>query len=129
MEFVLTGEIGTTPAGLEKQEWKHRECNFKFWQTRNNNSKTWHTEIWKKKIQVLSNLKASLGANHISIVTRMKFLLSKRENHHSLSSPVKGMGFYPFEEEIDMHIHEAIASVLIVLCIYKRMVMCKHRLH
>ena len=62
-------------------------------------------------MEVLSKSKTNLGDKHISIVSRMLFILSNRQNPLGVTGPTKGIGFYPFEEDIDKHIHEALVTV------------------
>ena len=72
---------------------------------KNENGKTWHSGIWTKKLQTVARGKGVLGGK-IAIVTRAKYILMKRQG--LVSRPTKGMGCYPFEEEIELHCHEAL---------------------
>ena len=54
----MTGELGVTTGDAQKQEWKHKLCDYKFWQQRNKCNKTQHTGTCKKKLKIIADGKA-----------------------------------------------------------------------
>ena len=94
MDFGLTGNTGRTPGGLFTREWKYILIKFQFWQAINRGNKTWHTGTWSKKLKSLADEKVKLGIGNITVRTRAKYILSRRNNFSGLvGPPVKGMAF------------------------------------
>ena len=58
--------------------------------------------VSNKQLRIIVGGKGSAASNIISI-TRAKFTLSHRTGT-DISSPTKGKGFYPFEEDLPHHI-------------------------
>lgn len=114
LEFELTGVTGTTPGGKEKREWKSKHCNYKFEQSKNTNSDSWYTGLWKKKLESIASGKPKQVKGCIRAIARAKYILDKRWGsgpNKSGGGPVKGMAFFSFEENLIYQIHEGIAII------------------
>lgn len=110
VEFELTGQTRMTPAGLATREWRHKKCEFTFWQSQNKNKKTWHTGVWTKKLEMIAKGNGDFSRN-VYAVTRARYILRQRNKSGTTLQPVKGIGFFPFEEDVNHHIDEAIAII------------------
>jgi hypothetical protein len=107
----LTGKTRNTPQGLGAREWRVKACHdITFWQGQNSNRKTWHTGVWTKKLQLIAK-GSGAAKGKVDIVTRAKYILKMREKDSTLPQPAKGIGFYPFEEDLHHHISEAIVII------------------
>jgi len=107
----LTGKKGTTPGGLEKQEWKSKHCDFRFYQARNANGKTWNTGIWKKKLESIASGNPWEVKGCIKAIERAKYILQKRWYGGSVTVLAKGMKFFSFEENLVLQIHEGLVVI------------------
>ena len=107
----MTGKKGTTPGGLEKQEWKSKHCDFRFYQARNANGKTWNTGIWKKKLESIASGNPREVKGCIKAIERAKYILQKRWYGGSVTVLAKGMKFFSFEENLVLQIHEGLVVI------------------
>ena len=108
----MNGGLGVTTGGAQKREWKHKIFDYKFWHKINEGNKTCNTGTWKKKLQTIANDKAKADAGNIEVQARARYIIDKREiNTRAIASPVKGVSFPPFEEDIIHHINEAIVLI------------------
>ena len=100
-----------TPAGLQRREWKHKLIKFQFWQAMNKGNKTWHTGTWSKKLKTLADGKSKDCLGNITVQARAQYILARRNNFSGpVAPPVKCMVFFPFEEDLNHHIHEALIT-------------------
>ncbi len=101
--------IRKTPKGFDKQEWRHiRLRKFVFWQPKNVGYKTWDTGMFGKKLSQFS--KTDGPAIEISIVIKRAWLIIEiRAMTSKTPHPMKGDGFYKFEEDLPHHVREALA--------------------
>ena len=110
VDFELTGQTRMTPKGLETREWTHKKCKYTFWQSQNVNKKTWQTGVWTKKLEQIAKGNGAASGN-VYAITRAKYILMQRNKSGKTLQPVKGIGFFPFEEDVDYHIDEAIVII------------------
>ena len=106
-----------TPTGCETREWKLRGTDYRFIQQKNKGNKSWHTGVWKRKLESIACGTAKGAAGDIVVQTRAKHILSKR-NLFSKGSPAcqdvipkKTISFFPFEENLRHQINEAKAMI------------------
>ena len=108
----MTGKTGVTPGGLLKREWSHKKIDFTFWQSMNKGNKSWHTGTWNKKLKTLADGKNKASIGNVTVRARCRYILDHRDrNVGPLTRPVKGIGFFPFEEDLSHHIREALVNV------------------
>ena len=74
----MSGKLGVTTGGAQNLEWKHKLCDYIFWQKINKGNNTWHTGTWKKKLQAIANEKSNSYAGNIEIQDCARYILDKR---------------------------------------------------
>ena len=95
--------ISITKGGQETRQWKHKECNYKFWQEKNKGGlKTWNTGTFGKKLEVVAKGKKRAFLGKAKWSRRAEYVLAMRLKTDAIAMPLKGMKFFPFEEDI-MH--------------------------
>lgn len=100
--------FSVTTSGHETREWKHKACDYRFWQQKNNTgTKTWNTGVFTKKLETVAkgNKREFFGKN--KYVCQAQYILSMRNNAAGTAQVLKGMKFFPFEEDIVHQIDEA----------------------
>lgn len=77
----------------------------------NPGNKTWNSGVWAKKLQTISENKVK-GVNCTEkVIARAKFILKNRREGGKVPPPVKGIGFFPFEEDLRYHILETFVVI------------------
>ena len=77
-----------------------------FIQSMNPGNKTWNSGVWANKLQTISENKVK-GVNCTEkVIAREKFILKNCKEDGNVPLLVKGVGFFPFEEDLPCHIHE-----------------------
>ena len=110
LDFELTGETGTTgPKSIEKRQWKHKTIDRAFWQTKNPTGSGWNTGVYTKELKSLINLHGS-NKKYTKSIYRAKHMLRLRTEKVTVA-PTKGMGFYPFEEDLPHHVRATFATL------------------
>ena len=74
-------------------------------------NKTWNTGVWAKKLKMISANKNKAFTFSYEARARANYILNKRETDGAVSPPVKGIGFFPFEEDLPHHIRETFVIV------------------
>jgi hypothetical protein len=98
-----------TNSGHEKREWKHKECDYKFWQQKNDGgSQTWNTGVFGKKLEVIAKGGKRVFTGKAKWVRRAEYILAMRKKTDAISPSTPGMKFFPFEEDIMHQIDEAL---------------------
>ena len=71
--------------------------------------KSWNTGVFKRKLETLSKGKF-IGRRNADVVARAKFILSRNAGHSAFDAnvPVVNLKFFPFEEDLDHQIREAL---------------------
>jgi hypothetical protein len=101
--------INITKGGQETLQWKHKECNYKFWQEKNKGGlKTWNTGTFGKKLEVVAKGKKRAFLRKAKWSRRAEYVLAMRLKTDAIAMPLKGMKFFPFEEDIMHQIDEAL---------------------
>lgn len=101
-----------TDSGIEKREWKHKHCEYRFWQAKNKGGKeTWYTSVFGRKLAVVAKGAQRVFLGKHKWIKRAAYVLAMRSRNDSISLPRTGMKFFPFEEDIMHQIDEAL-----VLC-------------
>ena len=101
--------ISITKGGQETRQWKHKECNYKFWQEKNKGGlKTWNTGTFGKKLEVVAKGKKRAFLGKAKWSRRAEYVLAMRLKTDAIAMPLKGMKFFPFEEDIMHQIDEAL---------------------
>ena len=78
--------------------------------SKKNDTSSWNSGIWKKKYSRLAK-GGPVAEGNTTAVYRAKHVLTMRENHGrsmTVTEPTKGVGFFPFEEDLPHHIREAL---------------------
>ncbi len=85
-----------TKGGKQKRRWKHKECNFRFWQQENlGGAKTWNTGTFGKKLQVVANSKKRVFLGKGKWSQRAEYVLAMRKKPDVITKPMKGIKFFP----------------------------------
>ena len=112
--------LSETKSGLLTQVWKHRDCDYSFQQQMNMGNRTWNTGVFGVKLKCLANgnikviLKglANANINHISNFKSIRacaaYILRRRAQASTTYVTTSGKGYFPFEEDIDHQIREAV---------------------
>ncbi len=81
LHFLTTRlSLRMTSKGIETREWKHKLCDYTFWQQKNNGNVTWNTGVFKKKLNAITNgtLKPLMGKE--KYIGRAQYILSMRNS-------------------------------------------------
>ena len=90
--------------GGKSRLWKHKLCDFQFWQHMCQNGRTWDTGIWKKKLVILSNGRVRIKA----VIERAKHILHHRYgNDINQKLPI----VQSFEDDLHNHINQALVVI------------------
>ena len=108
IHILATTVFRTTESGFNTQEWTHRSFDFKFPQQRNIGNKTWQTGVFKRKLEVVAKGKNKEMRGHTASINRAKYILSKRSTNPNIGPVKPAAGFFKFEEELTLHIREAL---------------------
>lgn len=113
--------FSVTSSGHETREWKHKVCNNKFWQQKNNiGTKSWNTGVFTKKLETVAKGNKREFFGKAKYVRRVQYILSMRGNTSVTPQVSKEMKFFPFEEDIIHQIDEAfvICSTGVGMCFF-----------
>ena len=96
--FELTGNVRTTPGGLDTREWQCKNTDYRFWQEKNQGHKSFNSGAFNKKLKVLQN-PFKYG---IVIAARAKALLHhrKRNDLSDLTRDMPVSNFYSMAENL-----------------------------
>ena len=103
---------------MDTREWGHKLLPLTFIQAKNKGNKHWHTGLWKRKLKGIADGKAKGSSGHVRAQTRARYILAKRNNLSTDVAcadeevPHKSISFFPFEENIDHQINEAIVMIV-----------------
>ena len=103
---------------METREWGHKFLSVTFIQARNKGNKGWHTGVWKKKLTGIAEGKVKGSNGQVRAQTRARYILAKRNNLSTGVAcadeevPHKSISFFPFEENIDHQINEALVMIV-----------------
>ena len=70
-------------------------------------NKTWHSGIWKRKLETIAKSVKKPFVDHPNSQKRAQYILDMRASKSKTPQPSKGMGFFPFEEQLVHHANEA----------------------
>ena len=72
--------LRTTNKGIETSEWKHKVCDYSFWQQKNIGNITWNTGVLTTKLNAVTHgtLKPFLGKE--KYIRRAQYILSMRNS-------------------------------------------------
>ena len=86
---------------------------FTFLQAKNKGNRTWHSGIWKKKLEIISHGSRRQVIGSVATTTRVNYILSQRVLFSKgvagfqVGNPQKGIPFFKFEENLSHEVNEA----------------------
>lgn len=72
-------------------------------------NKTWQTGVFGRKLKTISAGKDKRIRGDKDAINRAKIILAKRDEGSGAPRPAKGIGFFPFEEDLIHHIGESLS--------------------
>jgi len=106
--FACGHKCSVTDGGLKTREWRHKKIkDFTFPQSMNVGNNTWHSGLWKRKLETVATSLKKPFVDHPNSQKRAQYILDMRANKTKTPQPSSGMGFFPFEEQLVHHANEA----------------------
>ena len=109
--FEMTGNTGRTPKGLDTREWQFKGTAYTFVQNKNPGNKTWESGVWNKKLSRMRKNNLSGIKFSKADIARIQCIIDNRLRDSKIAAPVKGMAFFPFEEDLWHHINECFVTI------------------